>query len=87
MDIGMLWFDNDRQADLNIKVTRAVTYYQQKYGRRPNLCFVNPCMVSSNGNGDTHSSDVSKSENGIEIRESTSLLPNHFWLGIERHNR
>lgn len=86
MDIGMLWFDNDRQADLNIKVTRAVTYYQQKYGQRPNLCFVNPCMITSNGNGDGHSNDKIKSENGIEIRESTSLLPNHFWLGIERQN-
>lgn len=86
MDIGMLWFDNDQQADLNIKVTRAVTYYQKKYGQKPNLCFVNPCMISTNGNGSEGSNGKLKTNNGIEIRESHSLLPNHFWLGIERQN-
>ncbi len=86
MDIGMLWFDNDRHADLNIKVNRAITYYQKKYGQKPNLCFVNPCMISNNGNGNNGSGSNGKvkTENGIEIRESQSLLPNHFWLGIER---
>jgi hypothetical protein len=86
MDIGMLWFDNDRKADLNIKVNRAITYYQKKYGLKPNLCFVNPCMISTNGNGNDglKSNGKIKMENGIEIRESISLLPNHFWLGIER---
>ena len=86
MDIGMLWFDNDRLADLNIKVNRAVTYYQKKYGQKPNLCFVNPSMISNNGNGSgsIHSDDKVKTDNGVEIRESQSLLPNHFWLGIER---
>ena len=85
MDIGMLWFDNDRKADLSIKVNRAVTYYQKKYGQKPNLCFVNPCMIPTNGNGSgIHSNGKMKTETGIEIRESLSLLPNHFWLGIER---
>ena len=86
MDIGMLWFDNDQQADLNIKVTRAVTYYQKKYGKKPNLCFVNPCMISTNGNGGEGSNGKVKTNNGIEIRGTDSLLPNHFWLGIERQS-
>lgn len=86
MDIGMLWFDNDQQADLNIKVTRAVTYYLKKYGQKPNLCFVNPCMIFKNGNGDEDSDRKIKTNIGIEIRASHSLLPNHFWLGIERQN-
>ncbi len=84
MDIGMLWFDNDKQADLNIKVKRAVTYYQKKYGQKPNICFVNPCMISPNGNGmksNTRKSAI-KTRNGIEIKESQSMLPNHFWIGI-----
>jgi hypothetical protein len=42
MDIGMLWFDNDKTDDLEIKVKRAVNYYQKKYGQKPNICFVNP---------------------------------------------
>ncbi len=84
MDIGMLWFDNDKQTDLELKVKRAVTYYQKKYGQKPNICFVNPCMVSTNGNGSQSNNNKStkKTSNGIEIRESQSMLPNHFWIGI-----
>jgi len=84
MDIGMLWFDNDKQADLNIKVKRAVTYYQKKYGQKPNICFVNPCMIPTNGNG-AHPSNTKGTQNrsdGIEIKESPTMLPNHFWIGI-----
>jgi hypothetical protein len=84
MDIGMLWFDNDKKDDLEIKVKRAVNYYQKKYGQKPNICFVNPCMISTNGNGSSpkKSKTVIKTSNGIEIRESLSMLPNHFWIGI-----
>ena len=42
MDIGMLWFDNDKNCDLDAKVERAATYYHKKYGQSPNLCFVHP---------------------------------------------
>jgi hypothetical protein len=84
MDIGMLWFDNDKQADLNAKVKKAVNYYQNKYGQKPNICFVNPCMISTNGNGIHTQKDkgVVKTNNGIEIRELATMLPNHFWIGI-----
>ncbi len=84
MDIGMLWFDNDKGADLNIKVARAAEYYQKKYGQMPNLCFVNPCMVAPNGNGNGGKSNGHplKTGDGVEIRESVTLLPNHFWIGI-----
>jgi hypothetical protein len=80
MDIGMLWFDNDNQTGLEIKVKRAVSYYQEKYGKKPNLCFVNPCMIATNGNG--HPASQKSSE--VEIRESNAMLPNHFWIGIKR---
>ncbi len=75
MDIGMLWFDNDKNADLDIKLRRAAAYYQKKYGQSPNLCFVHPSMLP-NGRPQ-QASDV-------EVRTSSSLLPNHFWLGIHR---
>jgi len=83
MNVGMLWFDNDPKAALELKVQRAAAYYRDKYGEKPTLCFVNPCMVS---NGKDHTSDTHKNEgyssNGIEIRTSVSMLPNHFWMGI-----
>ncbi|HBX68149.1 MAG TPA: hypothetical protein DEH25_01840 [Chloroflexi bacterium] len=90
MDIGMLWFDNDKQVDLRSKIERAAAYYRDKYGKAPNLCFVHPCMIPANP-GESISSAVSQSaeksqiqEQGVEIRTSNTMLPNHFWIGINR---
>ena len=77
MDIGMLWFDNDKKADLQAKIARAARYYQDKYGQAPNLCFIHPDMLPSEslpGNGDQ--------ETGLEIRTTKTMLPNHFWIGV-----
>lgn len=72
MNIGMLWFDNDPKADLKVKIERAASYYRTKYGQAPNLCFVHPSMVPE-----------TQGKNGsIEIRTTRSVLPNHFWIGI-----
>ena len=90
MDIGMLWFDNDKGADFTVKLTRAVDYYQKKYGETPDLCFVHPCMIPMNGNRKQPGGRKSKgntsplSTSGVEIREAQSMLPNHFWIGVRR---
>ena len=85
MDIGMLWFDNEKTTDLLIKVERAAAYYTQKYGQSPNLCFVHPDMISSMG-------DVTMAGNGqdnqvkipeIEIRSMKTILLDHLWIGID----
>ena len=70
MKQGMLWFDDDPNAELLIKINRAVAYTQQKYGRCPKLCFVHPSMIKEKTQG----------SNEIEVRASRSVLPNHFWL-------
>ncbi len=75
MNIGMLWFDNDTKADLATKIQRAANYYHNKYGRAPNLCLVHPKTLGSN---------IYKG-NGIEVKTTRSVLPNHFWLGVN-HN-
>lgn len=90
MEEGMLWFDNDKKADLDSKVERAVEYYQNKYGDNPNLCFVHPVMLS--GNGKTRKAKRSQNNGnryvsqGVELRPSPSVLPNHFWLGVGQSN-
>ena len=33
MDIGMLWFDNDKKSSIPSKVEKAARYYQKKYGK------------------------------------------------------
>jgi len=72
MNVGMLWFDNDPKTDIMAKINRAVDYYRIKYGQTPNLCFVHPSMVKT--------SPIKTGS--IEVRSSRSVLPNHFWLGL-----
>jgi hypothetical protein len=74
MNIGMLWFDNDKKTDLSDKIKRAASYYKEKYGQNPNLCFVHPSMLKA----------PSAAEAGIELRTTRSVLPNHFWLGVNQ---
>ena len=72
MNIGMLWFDNDNKADLVTKIQRAASYYHMKYGKAPNLCLIHPRTLGNNSwNGA-----------GLEVRTTRSVLPNHFWLGV-----
>lgn len=75
MDVGMLWFDADRKCDLNAKISRASDFYRSKYGRKPNLCFLHP-----NTAGESHPQEV----NGLRVQTSKLVLPDHFWLGVDK---
>lgn len=80
MNIGMLWFDNDPKTGISAKIERAASYYRNKYGKAPNLCFVHPSMLGtmpvSNGNGSLKSG-------AVEVRTSPTIRPNHFWIGVD----
>ena len=71
---GMLWFDNNPKTNLPEKIDRAAAYYAEKYGKIPTLCFVNPKMVGEN----------QPEQKNIEVKTSETVLPFHFWLGIEQ---
>ena len=73
MTTGMLWFDNDKQTDVPTKIEKAAAYYQKKYGKKPDLCFIHPSMMAETLNRAP----------GIEIKATQQILPNHFWLGIQ----
>lgn len=81
MNVGMLWFDNDPRAALDVKVERAAAYYRTKYGRTPTLCFVNPSMLPGEP-ASTGSSARTLLAAGVEVRSHRSVLPNHLWIGI-----
>jgi len=72
MKTGMLWFDNDNKTDLNTKIQRAADYYQKKYGKMPDLCFVHPSMAP----------ETNLKAQGIEVKTTRTILPNHLWLGV-----
>jgi len=75
MDIGMLWFDSDSNRDVSVRIKQASKYYRSKYGREPNLCYVHP---STGGTG------IPKIVGELKVITSQTVLPDHFWLGIEK---
>jgi hypothetical protein len=86
MEIGMLWFDNDKQASTPTKVERAALYYQKKYGVNPDLCYVHPKMVVGQNEPMTGSK---QNPQGDQIRigqvlvlKNEKILPDHFWIGV-----
>ncbi len=74
MKTGMLWFDNSDQRDLEAKLQRAIAYYESKYGVRPTVCYVHPSFLAGN----------LKRIAGLELRTSNTILPHHFWLGLDK---
>ena len=76
MNIGMLWFDNDKFTDLTTKIERAAAYYIKKYGKQPDLCFLHPSMMA----------EPTPTARGIEVKTTKQILPNHFWLGVHETN-
>lgn len=72
MNIGMLWLDADEKRPFEEKVGRAVDYYREKYGRVPELCFVNPLAQP-----------VEESRVGeVLVKSTQTVLRHHFWLGM-----
>lgn len=89
MDIGMLWFDNDTHADLPSKIENAAEYYLNKYGIRPNVCFIHPCMTPEDLKAQIRKPSKKALKikpifkaGSIEVHTSKSMLPNHLWIGI-----
>ena len=73
METGLLWYD-DSATDFAAKVLEAAERHEEKYGTRPNRCYVNPeCLPEDR-----------IPANGIEVKTSPAVLPHHFWIGI--HN-
>jgi hypothetical protein len=72
METGMLWCDQDPNADLATKIRRAASYYSEKFGLKPNICYVHPSEITLKG----------RRTSGIQIRPNSHLRPGHLWLGV-----
>ena len=71
MKVGMMWLDTDKNRSLDEKVKRAAEYYEDKYGRLPELCLVNSKVIAE-----------SKRVGRTKVEAAGNVLPNHFWLGM-----
>ena len=76
MNRGMLWFDNNPKTSLASKIKQAAEYYRQKYGATPNLCFVNPLMLT----------EKESDEGKISVRPYRPVLPGYLWIGLSEKN-
>lgn len=73
MRTGMLWYDNNPKTTLIEKIELAAQAYQKKYGHPPDVCCVNPGMLSDE-----------IPENGIKVQAYKYILPGHFWIGMNQ---
>lgn len=71
MNVGMLWLDDSKRS-IEEKVNRAVEYYREKYGRLPEICFVNKGMLANE-----------KQVGKVFVQPNHTILPHHFWLGMK----
>lgn len=71
MEVGLLWYD-DSKTDFATKVHEAAERYEEKFGRKPNRCYVHPDCLPEDG----------FSKDGIKILTSPGVLPHHFWVGV-----
>lgn len=76
MKIGLLLFDDDKKRTLAEKIDLAVSYYQKKYGRDPDTCYVNPNELNAKEGGKVR---IGK----ITLRPNITIIKNHFWLGVD----
>ena len=73
MKVGLLWFDDDPQRGIEEKVQRAAQRYRERFGRLPNVCYVNPIALPQ------------KKElrcGRVRIIAAPNVLPHHFWVGV-----
>ena len=69
---GLLYFDDTVGRSTANKVTRAVARYLKKYGHAPTVCYAHPSTP-----------DVGIDAAGVHVSPLRSVLPHHFWLGVE----
>ena len=73
MESGIMWLDNDEKVEITIKLNNAAKYYFNRYGCRPDICFVHPSMLP----------EGLSLYNGIRLIASSAIIPFHFWIGIQ----
>ncbi|HUV15033.1 MAG TPA: hypothetical protein VMW28_00530 [Pelolinea sp.] len=70
MKQGMLWYDSHTGKAFKDRIESAVAYFTQKYGEKPEQCFVHPEMISGE-NGQTEA---------IKVVTDEKVLRNHIWI-------
>jgi len=73
MKVGLLWYDDDRERDIEDVIEACAQRYYEKFGVRPDTCYVNPATLERR---------LSPMKSNIQVKTANNILPNHFWLGV-----
>ena len=69
MTEGLLWYDADGKRPTGQKIDDAARRYQERFGRAPNCCHVNPAELVE------HTS--------VQVVANPRVLRHHYWVGID----
>lgn len=86
--LDMLWYDGDKGRTFVEKMSRAIEYYDRKYGCKPNRCAVSLgqfAALPAQLKAETHPAlvfDTAPSSDttvmGVVVVGSKYILPNHY---------
>lgn len=76
MNIGMMWFDNRKNATVADRALEAAEYFVKKYGAIPNVIVINIKESPS-------LQEVGAGDFLFEIKHARSILPHHLWMGVK----
>ncbi len=83
MKSGLLCYDADPRKPLRDKIEEAAQRYYEKFGVRPNTCFVNPSALPSvqPAASSSEAQPISPVPT-LQVSARSTILPNHIWLGV-----
>jgi hypothetical protein len=76
----MLWYDKEL-SDLSVRILNAAVYYEAKYGKKPNLCLVNPSHLDGLKTDPEDTSSVLYVAGSIEVRGDKYVRPHDLQIG------
>ncbi len=81
MRAGLLWFDDSSQVGLEDKVGRAALRYREKFGRVPDVCYLNPQTLNPVGQDEREATcRVESLRTTIRLVPAGYILKCHFLL-------
>ncbi len=81
MKAGLLWFDDSSQLGLEDKVGKAAVRYREKFGRVPDVCYLNPQTMNPVGQDEREAScRVESLRATIRLVPAAYVLKYHFLL-------
>lgn len=76
---GLLWYDAACAAELDRVLDEAARRYADKFGRLPNIAYVNPDDLKAWATG----RDPLTYKPPCSVKPKATIIPKHVWLGFE----